>query len=205
MKASGLLLAAAIAVAAPQAVAAEDAAGRYVRIETDLGGFVVELAPDEAPKTVENFLQYVEDGHYYRTIFHRVIAGFVVQGGGYSRYFNERPTRPPVPYEGDNGLSNVRGSVAMARTSDPNSATAQWYVNLTDKTGLDHVAKEIGDKPGYTVFGRDVEGMDVVDEIGSTETGDGGPFEQDVPLKPIVITGASVVEWSAASAADPAE
>ncbi|MEM9898799.1 MAG: peptidylprolyl isomerase [Pseudomonadota bacterium] len=172
------------------AQAAEDetpAASKFVTIETNKGAFTIELYPEKAPQTVQNFLEYVEAGHYDRSIFHRVIDGFVAQGGGYSKYFNERPTRDPVPYEGNNGLSNVRGTIAMARTRDPNSATAQWYVNLRDNTRLDHVSNDLGERPGYTVFGHVVDGLPVVDAIGATKTGSGGPFPSDVPLEPIVI------------------
>lgn len=165
-----------------------------VMFETTRGGFVVELAPDKAPKTVANFLQYVEDGHYYRTIVHRVVPDRVIQGGGYSRYFNERPTRKPVPYEGANGLSNERGTIAMARGPDPDSAAAQWYVNLADNSDLDHVDNDLGVRPGYVVFGRVIEGMETVDAIGAVETGAGGPFESEVPAEPIVIEDATIVK-----------
>lgn len=156
-------------------------------ISTSKGEIVVELYPQAAPKTVENFIQYAEAGHYDRTIFHRVIADFVIQGGGYSRAFTERPTRDPVPYEGDNGLSNERGTIAMARTSDPDSATAQWYVNLKDNKSLDHAVTTYGPKHGYTVFGRVVSGMEAVDAIGAAETGPGGPFEAEVPVEEVLI------------------
>ena len=175
---------------------AEEAAS-HVKISTSKGDIIVELAPAEAPLSVANFLQYATDGHYDRTIFHRVVAGFVIQGGGYSKYFNERRTRDPIPYEGDNGLKNVRGAIAMARLDDPNSASAQWFINLKDNPGLDETQTDYGVKPGYAVFGRVVEGMDVVDAIGAVETGEGGPFESEVPLEAIVINRVDPVEWGA--------
>ncbi len=173
---------------------AEEAA-RHVSIQTSMGDIVIELAPEAAPQTVGNFLQYVEDGHYIRTIFHRVVGGFVIQGGGYSRHFNERRTREPVPYEGDNGLKNVRGTIAMARTDDPDSATAQWFINLKDNARLDHRVNDLGTIYGYAVFGRVVSGMDVVDAIGAVETGAGGPFEAEVPLEPVLINRIDRVDW----------
>ncbi|MBI1391636.1 MAG: peptidyl-prolyl cis-trans isomerase [Alphaproteobacteria bacterium] len=196
----GFLALAAIAFLSGNALAQpadKAAAGAHVRVETSMGEFVIELDPAAAPKTVENFLQYAKDGHYYRTIFHRVVPGFVVQGGGYSRYLNERPTRDPVSYEGDNGLKNVRGSVAMARTLDPDSATSQWYVNLRDNPKLDHLENDLGVRPGYTVFGRVVEGMGVVDAIAAVETGPGGPFESEVPVEPVILEDVVILDASA--------
>jgi cyclophilin family peptidyl-prolyl cis-trans isomerase len=163
-------------------------------IVTSKGDFVIELYPDKAPKTVANFIQYARDGHYDRLIFHRVVAGFVIQGGGYNQYYAERPTRAPVPYEGDNGLKNYRTTVAMARTMDPNSAAAQWYVNLRDNGDLDHFANDLGPRYGYTVFGRVIEGMDVVDAIGAVPTGAGGPFEAEAPVERVVISRVEIVE-----------
>jgi len=159
----------------------------YVKISTSKGDIIVELATDKAPLSVANFLQYACEGHYDRTIFHRVVTGFVIQGGGYSKYYNERRTRDSIPYEGDNGLKNVRGAIAMARMDDPDSASAQWFINLKDNTKLDQAITDYGPKPGYAVFGRVIEGMDIVDTIGAVETGAGGPFESDVPVEPIVI------------------
>lgn len=173
----------------------------HVKVETSKGDFVIALKPDEAPKTVENFLEYVEAGHYQRTIFHRVVGGFVVQGGGYSRYFIERATQPPIPYEGDNGLKNDRGTIAMARTRDPNSASAQWYINLRDNDRLNHLVNDIGVRPGYAVFGEVVAGMEVVDAIGAIPTGPGGPFPSQVPEEEVLILSAEVVEWSPAERA----
>ena len=157
------------------------------RITTSEGDIVVELYPERAPKSVANFLQYAEDGHYDRTIFHRVVAGFVIQGGGYNAYFNERATRDPVPYEGDNGLPNTRGTLAMARTRNPDSATAQWYINLKDNDRLNHLENDLGVRPGYTVFGRVISGMEAVDAIGAVRTGPGGPFPAEVPAETMLI------------------
>jgi cyclophilin family peptidyl-prolyl cis-trans isomerase len=166
-----------------------------VRIATSKGDIIVELYASKAPKSVANFLQYAADGHYDRTIFHRVVAGFVIQGGGYGVAFNERPTRAPIPYEGDNGLPNYRTTLAMARTRDPNSAAAQWYVNLRDNNdSLDHFANDLGPRYGYTVFGRVIEGMDVADAIGAVATGPGGPFEQEAPQETVVVTSVTRVE-----------
>ena len=149
---------------------------RHAKIQTSLGDIVIALEPTKAPKSVENFLQYAVDGHYDRTIIHRVVKGYVIQGGGYSRYFNERPTREPIPYEGANGLKNLRGTIAMARNDDPNSAAAQWYINIGDNPKLDHDVDEFGPIYGYAVFGKVVQGLDVVDAIGLVETGAGGPI-----------------------------
>ena len=182
---------------APSAAASAEAGSTtaHVRVETSLGDFVLALDRTAAPQTVDNFLAYAEAGHYQRTIFHRVVQGFVVQGGGYSRYFNERPTRPPIAYEGDNGLENVRGAIAMARRGDPNSAAAQWFVNLKDNPRLDHLENDLGVRPGYTVFGRVVEGMDVLDAIGAVATGPGGPFEAEVPVEPVLIMTVDEIVW----------
>ena len=173
----------------------------YVKVVTSKGDFVIQLHRDAAPASVENFLQYADAGHYIQTIFHRVVPGFVVQGGGYSRYFNERPTRDPVPYEGGNGLPNDRGTVAMARTMDPDSAAAQWFVNLKDNPRLNHLENDLGVRPGYTVFGHVVAGMDVVDAIGSVATGPGGPFPGEVPLDPVLIESIDpIIDWRAPDA-----
>ena len=165
------------------------AATDVVRISTSKGDMVAELYGKEAPKTVANFLQYAADGHYDRTIFHRVVGGFVIQGGGYGVAFNERVTRAPVPYEGDNGLPNYRTTIAMARTRDPNSASAQWYVNLNDNNeALDHFSNDLGVRHGYTVFGRVIDGMAVADAIGRLPTGAGGPFDGEVPVETVLVT-----------------
>lgn len=169
-----LLPMAALAQTAPQ-----------VRFQTSMGDFVVEVYPDKAPKTVENFLRYVKDKHYDGTVFHRVINNFMIQGGGYTESKSERPTRPPVPLEALNGLKNDLGTVAMARTSDPNSATAQFFVNVKNNDFLN--AK--GPADGYTVFGKVTSGMDVVNKIKVAPTGPG-----DVPQTPIVINSATLVK-----------
>lgn len=154
-----------------------------VAIETNKGRIVVELDPERAPLTVENFMRYVDAGHYDETIFHRVIPGFMAQGGGYTTDFEVKPTHSPVPNESGNGLSNVRGSIAMARTGDPHSATGQFYVNLVDNIRLDPNSEHWG----YTVFGRVVEGMDVLNAIAEIPTGPAGPFPRDVPQETVVI------------------
>ncbi|WP_425410914.1 peptidylprolyl isomerase [Hyphococcus sp.] len=162
-------------------------AGTQAVIHTSVGEIVIELYPDKAPATVENFLQYAKTGHYDRTIIHRVVSGYVIQGGGYSRYFNERPTREPIAYEGGNGLKNRRGAIAMARGDDPDSAQAQWFINIQDNDDLDHKTVEGMPLYGYVVFGRVIEGMNVVDAIGAVETGPGGPFEAEVPVEQILV------------------
>lgn len=165
------------------------------KLVTSMGDVVVELYPDKAPKSVANFLQYGTDGHYDRLIFHRVVAGFVVQGGGYSRTFIERPTRDPIPYEGDNGLPNYRTTLAMARTSDPNSATSQFYINLADNNEeLDHFVNDLGPRYGYAVFGLVIEGMEVIDAIGAVSTGPGGPFDSEVPVEPVTLIRVDALE-----------
>ncbi len=163
-----------------------------VKLETSMGDIYIELYPEKAPKTVENFLKYVKDGFYDGLIFHRVIPGFVIQGGGfYPDMKNKKPTYPPVENESDNGLSNLRGTIAMARTQDPHSASSQFYINLKDNTFLDY-----GNTPqkwGYTVFGKVIKGMDVVDKISKVKTTTYGYF-RDVPVKPVVIKSASIVK-----------
>ena len=195
-----------------------------VRFTTSAGDFVVEVYPDKAPKTVENFLQYVRDKHYDGTIFHRVIDNFMVQGGGFDVKFLERKSRPPVAHEGREALSrggpkNVVGTLAMARTNDPNSATAQFFINVRDNAFLDPTLIPPGDPVpkfeyqgrvyentpranlvnapqlfGYTVFGKVVSGMDVVTKIKTSPTGPGGPFPSDVPKAPILINSATLLK-----------
>jgi cyclophilin family peptidyl-prolyl cis-trans isomerase len=160
-----------------------------VIIETSHGPFTIELDAARAPKTVANFLRYVGAGHYAGTIFHRVIAGFMAQGGGYDAAYEKKAVAAPVENEADNGLKNVRGTVAMARTGDPHSATAQFFVSLADNAFLDHKGKTERDW-GYTVFGKVTAGMDVVDRIGAVRTGAHGPFAKDAPDEPVVITAA---------------
>lgn len=165
-----------------------------VKFATSAGDFVVEVYPDKAPKTVENFLQYVKDKHYDGTVFHRVIDNFMVQGGGYDASFNEKKTRPPVAHEGreafGKGLRNEVGMLAMARTQNPNSATAQFYINVKDNVFLDPTLRQ----DGYTVFGKVVSGMEVVNKIKAMPTGAGGPFPSDVPRTAVVITSATLVK-----------
>jgi cyclophilin family peptidyl-prolyl cis-trans isomerase len=166
-----------------------------VKFATSSGDFVVELYPDKAPKTVENFLQYVKDKHYDGTIFHRVIGNFMIQGGGFDTHYVQKPTRPPVVHEGREALEkggprNVVGTLAMARTSDPQSATAQFFINVKDNAFLNPNAQSFG----YTVFGKLVSGMDVIEKIKATPTGPGGPFGSDVPKTPILINSATQVK-----------
>jgi cyclophilin family peptidyl-prolyl cis-trans isomerase len=160
-----------------------------VRMTTSLGAFTVEIDPVRAPLTAANFLQYVRDGHYDGTIFHRVIGSFVIQGGGHLPDGSEKPTRPAVPNESGNGLSNRRGTIAMARVEAPHSGTAQFYINVTDNLALDPSPS----RWGYAVFGRVVSGMDIVDRIASSATGARGPFTEDTPLEPVLIEQATVV------------
>jgi cyclophilin family peptidyl-prolyl cis-trans isomerase len=160
-----------------------------VRFTTSAGAFTVEVDGECAPLTVANFTQYVRDGHYAGTLFHRVVGNFVVQGGGHVLDGSEKPTRAPVVNESGNGLSNRRGTIAMARLGDPHSATSQFYVNLVDNLALDPGPQ----RWGYAVFGRVVEGMDVIDRIASVPTGPNAPFADEAPLEPIVIVSADIV------------
>ncbi len=171
--------------------AADGGANPRVRIETTKGVIVAELFPKAAPKTVANFLGYVKDGFYNGTIFHRVIKNFMIQGGGFTKDMTEKPTKPPVMNEADNGLKNTLGTLAMARTSDPNSATAQFFINTKDNAFLDfHGKDEQG--WGYCVFGKVVSGLNVVRAIENEPTGNSGMF-QDVPQTPIEITRVTLV------------
>jgi peptidyl-prolyl cis-trans isomerase A (cyclophilin A) len=195
-----------------------------VKFTTSEGEFVVEVYPDKAPKTVENFLQYVKDKHYDGTVFHRVISSFMVQGGGFDVRYNQKPTRAPVPHEGREALAkggdkNVVGTLAMARTNDPQSATAQFFINVKDNDFLNPTPIPPGDPVprfeyqgrvyentprsqlvnaaqlfGYTVFGKVVSGMEVVNKIKAVPTGPGGPFPSDVPKTPVLIINASLVK-----------
>jgi len=160
-----------------------------VRLATSMGDIVVDLDRAKAPTTVENFVQYAKSGQYDGTIFHRVIDGFMIQGGGMTPDMAEKPTRAPIPLESRSGLKNVRGSVAMARTMDPNSATAQFFINVKDNAFLD--AANSRDGHGYAVFGRVVDGMDVVDKIRAVPTGNRGRHA-NVPLEPVIIRKATV-------------
>jgi peptidyl-prolyl cis-trans isomerase A (cyclophilin A) len=167
------------------AFACAPAFAQKVRLATSAGDIVVELDAAKSPKTVANFLQYVKAGHYDGTIFHRVIANFMIQGGGMTADMKEKDTRPPIALESKNGLTNQRGTIAMARTQDPNSATAQFFINVKDNDFLNQANSRDGN--GYAVFGKVIEGMDVVDKIKVTPTGPG-----DVPLQPVVIKRATV-------------
>jgi len=216
-----LTLVAAAMVVAANAFAAD---APRVKFATTAGDFVVEVYPDKAPKTVENFLQYVKDKHYDGTVFHRVIDNFMVQGGGFDAKYVQKPTRAPVAHEGQEALAkggrkSVTGTLAMARTGDPHSATAQFFINVKDNAFLDPTPIPPGDPVprfeyqgrvyentpraqllnapqlfGYTVFGQVVSGMDVVNKIKATPTGAGGPFPSDVPKTPIIINAASLVK-----------
>jgi len=163
-----------------------------VLIETSQGDITIELAAQKTPLTVENFLQYVHDGHYDGTIFHRVIKGFMIQGGGFDTHFKQRPTRPPIENEAANALSNKRGTISMARTSNPHSATAQFFINTADNPHLDFRAPTPVSW-GYAAFGQVVSGMDVVDRIENLATGSGGPFRSDVPKDIVEIKKVSVL------------
>jgi cyclophilin family peptidyl-prolyl cis-trans isomerase len=168
------------------------AANPQVEFKTNVGSFVVELYADKAPATVDNFLRYVNDGFYQGTIFHRVIPGFVVQGGGFTKDYQQKPTREPVRNEAANGLKNATATLAMARTSDPHSATAQFFINLRDNNALDHRAPNPREY-GYTVFGRVVKGMDVVQKIAAIPTGAGGPFPAEVPQQTVIVEETKVL------------
>ncbi len=221
----GITLFATFAIALSMAQTALAQAGApQVKFSTSAGDFVVEVYPDKAPKTVENFLQYVRDKHYDGTIFHRVIENFMVQGGGFDAKFAEKKGRAPVVHEGrealeKGGARNVVGTLAMARTSEPNSATAQFFINVKDNAFLDPTLIPPGDPVpkfeyqgrvfentpranlvnapqlfGYTVFGKVISGMDVVNKMKATPTGPGGPFPTDVPKTPLVINSATLVK-----------
>ena len=158
----------------------------HVLVETNLGNFELELFPDQAPKSVANFLEYVNSGFYNGTVFHRVIDGFMIQGGGFTPEYERKPTNAPIVNEADNGLKNQRGTIAMARTMEPHSATAQFFINVKDNDFLDHTSKTPRGW-GYAVFGKVIKGMDVVDKIRKVKTGPGGVFPQDVPREAVII------------------
>ena len=179
--------------AAAPAAAAAPAPSPKVLMKTSMGDITIELYPDKAPKSVENFLQYAKDKYYDGTVFHRVIDGFMVQGGGFTADLRQKPTRAPIANEANNGLSNLRGTLAMARTNDPNSATAQFFINVVDNQRLDFVSPENAYTWGYAVFGKVIAGMDVVDKIRVVETAPQGPLPKDVPKTPIVIQSVEVL------------
>ncbi len=171
----------------PHSVLAQTAAPK-VRLNTSMGDIVLELNPGKAPKTVENFLQYVSDKHYDGTVFHRVISNFMIQGGGFTTDLQQKPTKAPIPLEAGNGLKNDRGAIAMARTGNPNSATSQFFINTVDNANLNAPKP---DGHGYAVFGKVVSGMDVVDKIRAVAVGDQG-MHQNVPTTPITILKATL-------------
>jgi len=222
MKITSFGLSALLALTLLQSNAQSEETAR-IKIATSEGDIVAELYPAKAPKTVANFLQYVKDKHYDNTVFHRVISNFMVQGGGYDMQFKERKTRPPVAHEGREslaaGLKNQIGTLAMARTNDPQSATAQFFINVADNAFLDPTLIPEGDPVkrfefqgrvydnvpranllnspqlfGYTVFGKVVSGMEVVQKIKSTPTGAGGPFPSDVPKTPVIINSITLLK-----------
>jgi cyclophilin family peptidyl-prolyl cis-trans isomerase len=190
-----LLLAAAMAVQAET--------NPQVKIQTNHGEIVLELFPDKAPKTVENFLNYVDTSFYDGTVFHRVIDGFMIQGGGFTQQFERKPTSPPIVNEADNGLTNLAGTIAMARTPEPHSATAQFFINVADNGFLNHTNKTPRGW-GYAVFGKVIRGMDVVDKIRQIPTGAGGPFQRDVPKSPAIIMSISRVQSAQSPSQKPA-
>ena len=164
-----------------------------VLIQTNMGDIKVELADKKAPKTVANFLKYVKKGHYKNTIFHRVINGFMIQGGGFDTNFKKKPTEITVVNEADNGLKNTNGTIAMARTSDPHSASAQFFINVNENQFLDHKNKSMRGW-GYAVFGKVTSGMNVVNNIKSLKTGAKSPFSKDVPVKTVVIKNIKILK-----------
>ncbi|GKS89088.1 peptidylprolyl isomerase [Acidovorax sp. SUPP2539] len=183
---ASMALAAIVSVAPAQA---QDAAAPKVKLATSLGDIVVQLDPAKAPKTVDNFLSYVKDKHYDGTVFHRVINGFMIQGGGFTPDMQQKPTKAPIPLEANNGLKNDNYTIAMARTGNPDSATSQFFINVKDNAMLNAT----GEGNGYAVFGKVVSGTDVVDKIKAVSTGNKG-MHQNVPTTPVVITSATVVK-----------
>ena len=180
-----------------------------VLLHTSQGDITLELYPDKSPKSVANFLQYVRDGFYDGTLLHRVIPGYLVQGGLYNRELQPKRTRPAIPSEADNGLSNMRGTIAVARGADPNSGTAQFFFNLVDNRRLDFVGSQSGLTWGFAVFGKVTKGLDVLDKIAAVPTRPLGPFAGDVPNPLVVIDSARVIgdelPAAASSAAEPAK
>ena len=162
-----------------------------VELDTNMGAIVIELNEEKAPKTVENFLNYVKSGHYDGTIFHRIIDGFMIQGGGMDAEMNEKATNAPVENEADNGLKNDKGTIAMARTQDPHSATSQFFINVKDNDFLNHSGKNMQGW-GYTVFGKVTSGMDVIEKMKGVPTGRFG-MHADVPTEPVIIKSATII------------
>ena len=186
-----LVVAAGIMMSDQTETQADEAASPVVTFETTHGSFAVALEPEAAPETVANFVQYVRDGHFDGTIFHRVISGFMIQGGGYTERYEQLKTRAPIENEAPNAPGNDRGTIAMARTADPHSATAQFFINVVDNDFLNHRGKN-PQGWGYAAFGRVVDGMETVDRIAALKTGPGGPFPSDVPQEAVVISKATV-------------
>ncbi len=199
-----LLIGGALAAAMGIAAAQGEQPLRYVKLQTSMGDIVLELNAQAAPQTVANFLRYVEEGFYDGTIFHRVISNFVIQGGGFTADLTRKTTHEPIPNEADNMLPNAPGTIAMARTAHPHSATSQFYINVADNVALNHTGKSDSRSWGYAVFGRVVAGQDTVEAIRMVETGPQGPFRGDVPSEPIVIEAATVLEGPPATPAPPA-
>jgi len=193
MKLSHLFVLSAAAVVPAGAIGADP----QVDMRTNLGTIRLELYPAKAPKTVDNFLQYVREGQYSGTVFHRIIDGFMIQGGGFDKDFRQKKTRAPITNEAQagvkGGLKNEVGTIAMARTADPNSATAQFFINVGDNSFLNW-GDPRGDGNGYAVFGKVVSGLDVVNKIAKLPTGSGGPFPRDVPKSPVIIESMTVVD-----------
>jgi len=185
--------------ATDEAPATPAAANPRVALHTNLGDIVIELEATKAPISTKNFLEYTNSGFYNGTIFHRVIDNFMIQGGGYTVDLQQKPARAPIQNEAKNGLSNLRGTVAMARTGDPHSAAAQFFINVVDNPRLDYVSDANGMTWGYAVFGKVVEGMEVVDKIRALPTGAQGPFRTDVPTSPVIIERAELLAAPAAT------
>ncbi len=179
----------------PLAAPAKEATAMPVNVvfETNLGAISLELYPDKAPETVANFTDYIRAGHYNGTVFHRVIPNFMIQGGGFTADLNQKATNAPIPNEADNGLQNLRGTIAMARTADPHSASAQFFINVADNAFLNFSAPT-RQGWGYAVFGKVTAGMDVVDAIVALPTGAAGPFGSDVPRQAVIIESARVLD-----------
>ncbi len=177
----------ALLACAPAFAADRVPAHPHIEMQTSLGTIKLELDGRQAPLTVANFLTLVDSGHYDGTVFHRVIPGFMAQGGGYTPGLKLKETDETIPNESGNGLSNRRGTIAMARTGDPHSANAQFFINVADNERLDPAKDAVRGRWGYTVFGQVIEGMEVVDEIVASQTGPGGPFAKDVPVVPVII------------------
>ena len=193
-----------IAAAALLASFGAPAANPQVELKTSLGIVVVELYPDKAPLTVENFLQYAKGGFYEGTLFHRVIPGFMIQGGGFTKEFVQKPTRAPIKNEADNGLRNEPGTLAMARTRDPHSATAQFFINVADNPSLNFRFPTI-EGYGYCVFGKVIKGMDVVNRIVKTPTGPGPAPHTNVPVTPVIIESAKIMNGEKPASKRPKE